>query len=133
LRGILGGNAYESNISAKQAQAEENARISQAGKNGRWPFCASAPTVERKKTSYGVSYVRVARRKAGIGALPRLIIVVGKNVSPLAVKRNLLKRRIRAIMRPALKTSPFSYKVVAGKEALTAPFVALRDELFHHV
>lgn len=130
---VYSERTYESNVPAKQTQAEEDARILEAGNDVWRALGAPASSVEKETSSRDVSAVRVIKRRAGGGKTPRLLIAVGKSVSPLATKRNLLKRRIRAIMRPVLKTSPFSYKVVAGKGALAIPFSTLKSELLNHV
>lgn len=59
----------------------------------------------------------------------QLIIVVGKNVSKKATQRNLLKRRMRAIMQPVLKESSKDYTIIIRPEALNLSYQELRKEV----
>ncbi len=61
----------------------------------------------------------------------RVIIVVGKNVSPKATKRNLVKRRIRAAIQPYKKLLSECPEIViiATPTALEYSYGALREEL----
>ena len=55
--------------------------------------------------------------------------MVGKKVAKKAVERNLLKRRIKAIMRSTLKQTKLDYAIFVRPEARTASFKELREEI----
>ncbi len=65
-------------------------------------------------------------------APPRFGLTVSKKTSPLAVRRNRIRRRLREALRTgaALSAIPgHDYVLVARIEALAAPFAALREEI----
>jgi len=63
----------------------------------------------------------------------RLVIIIGKRVSKKAVRRNKLRRRIRAIMQLAMKNPNKDYTVIVkpGAEDLTYP--ELKEEIKHQI
>lgn len=58
-----------------------------------------------------------------------LLVVVGTSVSKKATERNLVKRRIRAIMRKILKESPKEFTVIAKKGAASISYGDLEEEI----
>lgn len=54
-------------------------------------------------------------------ATPRFAVVVGTKVSKKAVVRNLLKRRIRAILREKMSRFPAQYDYLVSVRAKTTP------------
>ncbi len=59
----------------------------------------------------------------------RLFLAVGKAVAKKAVARNLLKRRLRAIMKPLLKDENRDFLVIARPGAAEASFRELKNEI----
>ena len=73
--------------------------------------------------------IELRRAPRGSGAR-KLSIVVPKSIAPRAVDRNLLRRRIRAVLSAAIKDSGTSYNVIVRqKAALSLPFQDLCSEL----
>ena len=62
-------------------------------------------------------------------AAKRLVIVIGKKVSPKATERNRLKRRIRAILTEHCKKTKDAYKVIVKPEAKNLSFEELKREV----
>jgi ribonuclease P protein component len=61
---------------------------------------------------------------------PKLIISVSKKVAKKAVTRNLIKRRVRAVVKPLLpKLPPKAYLLVARPGAEEIRGAALKEEL----
>jgi ribonuclease P protein component len=59
----------------------------------------------------------------------KVVISVSKKVSKLAVTRNLVKRRVRAVLRPLLSSlKPASYLFIARSGAETIKGKALEQE-----
>ncbi len=58
-----------------------------------------------------------------------LIVSVGVKAVKKATGRNLLKRRIRAIMRPIIKKTRTDYMIVVKKEAAEIGFSELEREI----
>lgn len=65
----------------------------------------------------------------------RIVILVGKNVSKKAVLRNLLKRRIKAIMRSIIKkdSEKNNILIIVKPEALKLTFRALKEEIMEKI
>lgn len=74
------------------------------------------------------SFLTIKTKSRGSQKKP-LIIIVGKKVAKKAVERNLLKRRIKAIMRPVLKRSKLDYAIFVRSEAREASFKELGEEI----
>lgn len=63
----------------------------------------------------------------------RLLLGIGKSVSKKAVTRNLLKRRVRVLMRPiTLKNPEWDYTVVINPGAEKLPFSVLKKIIETH-
>lgn len=62
-----------------------------------------------------------------------LLIAVSTKVSKKATARNLIKRRIRAIMKPILKYSEYTYLVIVKPEAIKLNYQELKNELFKKI
>ncbi|MCL4399725.1 ribonuclease P protein component [Patescibacteria group bacterium] len=73
-------------------------------------------------------FVFVKKKKEG----GKSIIAVGKSVSKKATERNLIKRRIRAVLRSA-KNSPASLFVVAKPGVLSLNFNELKKEIENQI
>jgi len=58
-----------------------------------------------------------------------LVIVVGTRVSKKATTRNLLKRRIRAIMRPVMKNRINDYVIIVKPETTKLTYLELKEEI----
>ena len=58
-----------------------------------------------------------------------VMIVVGANIAKKATERNLIRRRIRAIITPIAKTRKKSFVVIAGPESKKASFCDLKSEI----
>ena len=58
-------------------------------------------------------------------------VVVSKKIAPRAVTRNLIRRRIYAILREEMKKGRLQHALVVypNKRAVAAPFAALKTEL----
>lgn len=61
-----------------------------------------------------------------------IAVSVGKHVHPLATQRNVLKRRIRSIIRSAMP-SGWSWVLTARRGALEMPYEALKKEIVESV
>ncbi len=62
---------------------------------------------------------------------PLCVVVIAKKVAPRAVDRNLLRRRIRSVLREFAKTTPkrHVFMVYTKKGIISLPFHALKEEL----
>lgn len=80
-----------------------------------------------RRAHTGLFSVQALPREAGLPA--RVGFTVSKRVSPLAVKRNRIRRRLKAAMRLMAPPAATDYVVVARIEALTAPFSRLTSDL----
>lgn len=58
-----------------------------------------------------------------------LVVVVGKKVSKKATKRNLIKRRVRSIMREFIKRQKKDYTVIVGSGAKNLDFKEMKKEI----
>ena len=72
--------------------------------------------------------VIIKRNRAGLQRTP-LIIVVGTKVAKRAVDRNLLKRRIREIMRPKVNEKKHDYTIITRPGATGLSFKELEEFL----
>ncbi len=59
----------------------------------------------------------------------RLKIVLGKSVARQAVQRNLIKRRVRAVLNPLVRRWPNELVVLVRPEAAKKTYAALAKEL----
>lgn len=95
----------------------------------------------RRHHSPRMSLQAAERTAPGPSEAPRFGLTVSRKVGN-AVKRNRVKRRLRAALRllaapvqgqdaPALGQPRFDYVVVARSEAIGAPFESLLDDLRH--
>lgn len=75
-----------------------------------------------------MSFLVVKVNPAGFQKKP-LIIAIGTRVSKKAVERNLIKRRIRAIMQPAIKKKDKNYLIIARPEVKRLTYQELKKEL----
>jgi len=57
-------------------------------------------------------------------------VIVGKNILKTAVGRNLLKRRVRAILLPFSKKSRKSFWVIAKPAAAKMSFQEIKKEIY---
>lgn len=65
-----------------------------------------------------------------IGTTPKAAVIVGKNVHPLASKRNLIKRRVREILRKrVLPTSKNVMVVKMTYKSRNATYAQLETEI----
>jgi ribonuclease P protein component len=83
-----------------------------------------------RRVHTGLFSVQSLPREASEG--PRVGFTVSKRVSPSAVKRNRIKRRLREAVRVAghgLSATATDFVIVAKAEALTAPYLRLTCEL----
>ncbi len=71
----------------------------------------------------------VVRVKPRGSQAKRLFLAVGTAVSKKAVVRNLLKRRLRAVMRPILKDNKEDFLVIAKPGAQLLTFAELKEEV----
>ncbi|HXF44236.1 MAG TPA: ribonuclease P protein component [Candidatus Paceibacterota bacterium] len=62
-----------------------------------------------------------------------MVISIGKGVARKAVTRNLLKRRIRAVMRPILKEKEGYFSVIARPGAAEATFADIKREILESI
>lgn len=62
-----------------------------------------------------------------------LIVTVSKKTAKRAVDRNLIKRRIRAIMRPYLKTPNKDFMIIAKSGIIEVPFSELKKQIEKHL
>lgn len=62
-------------------------------------------------------------------ASPKLAVVVGKNVSLLAVKRNLTKRRVKSVLLELLPKLKSNLVVRAFPSVLKVSYAELKNEL----
>ncbi|MEK7464352.1 MAG: ribonuclease P protein component [Patescibacteria group bacterium] len=62
-----------------------------------------------------------------------LIVVVGTSVSKKATERNLLKRRVRIIMKPYLVANRHDFTIILTKEALKRTFNDLKKEIIEQI
>ncbi len=60
-----------------------------------------------------------------------IMIIIFKNYSKKAVERNLIKRRIRAILRPFIKENDFL--VLVKPEAKQLNFLQLKEEILRQI
>ncbi|OGG40221.1 hypothetical protein A3A21_02500 [Candidatus Jorgensenbacteria bacterium RIFCSPLOWO2_01_FULL_45_25b] len=74
----------------------------------------------------------IKRRRTGEGA-PPLFIVVGKKIFPKATARNLIKRRLRAIMRPVLQERKEAFTIIVQKEAKEMSFQELKEATLSNI
>ncbi len=70
----------------------------------------------------------VKKSRSGSQKKP-LVVVVGAKVARRAVDRNLLKRRVRDIMRPAVKDKKNDYTVITRPGAPALTFAELKELL----
>jgi len=63
------------------------------------------------------------------GGVSRVGFTVSKRVSPSAVKRNRIRRRLKEAMRLIAAPEAADYVIVAKIEALTAPFARIASDL----
>lgn len=63
------------------------------------------------------------------GGDSRVGFTVSKRVSPLAVKRNRIRRRLKEAMRQVAAPDATDFVIVAKIESLSAPFARLRSDL----
>ena len=89
---------YVKNISTKQEKKKENTRISRPKTNSWGKECAAAPTGAGEKKTFGVATSRFFIVRRIRGAKKPFFVSVSKSVAKKATERNLLKRRVRAIM-----------------------------------
>lgn len=80
-----------------------------------------------RRAHTGLFSVQAMPRSEGKPA--RVGFTVSRQVSPLAVKRNRIRRRLKAAMRLMDPPGATDYVVVARIEALTAPFRRLTSDL----
>lgn len=125
-------SSNEPDLPTKKKEAGENARVFTALGDPSWACSFEATASEGQKTPHAVNAVRVIQQRLRADA-PELVVVVGKTVAKKAATRNLIKRRVRAILHPFLETPMCSYKVIIGKGAATLSFAELRKELLEHV
>jgi ribonuclease P protein component len=71
----------------------------------------------------------VLKKKRHVVGGRRLVIVVGKAVSKKSVDRNLLKRRIRVVMRSFVGEAENDFTVIVRPEANKLSFKGLKSEL----
>ncbi len=67
-------------------------------------------------------------KQAGTQKKP-LVIAIGKKISKKATERNLLKRRIKAIMQPIIKGSGHDFIITVKPEAINLTYRELKKEL----
>ena len=60
---------------------------------------------------------------------PGFFVVVGSRVSKKAVERNLIKRRIRAILREISTAPPGRITIISKSESVKAKFTELKKEI----
>lgn len=72
--------------------------------------------------------VFVKMRPRGFQKKP-LIVSVSAKIIKKATERNLLKRRIRAIMRPVIKQTKTDYMIIVRKEVMGTVFSELEREI----
>lgn len=59
---------------------------------------------------------------------PRIAIIISKKVAPKATKRNLIKRRIKAILQPTINNLPnFDLIFITKPELAKKDFAELKD------
>ncbi|MBI5404877.1 MAG: ribonuclease P protein component [Candidatus Kerfeldbacteria bacterium] len=83
----------------------------------------------RSRTAAGRRFI--LKYRPGASAKTRVGVVVGSKVSKLAVERNLLRRRIREIMRTQIDRLPshFDLVVIAKPAAKNASFQEVEQEV----
>lgn len=120
------------NLSTKEKEKSANSwflkKKAHAGRKS--DFAKKAP--ERKKKIGGLNAVNqnlltIKKKTRGFQKKP-LIIIVNKKVSKRAVDRNLLKRRVKAIMRRFLESGG-DYTIIIKPEALSLSFTELKEEI----
>ncbi|MFB6212794.1 MAG: ribonuclease P protein component [Candidatus Magasanikbacteria bacterium] len=57
------------------------------------------------------------------------LIIVSKDVSKKATKRNLIKRRIRGVFRDFIESDNYDYTVIVNPEAENFSFWELKNEI----
>jgi ribonuclease P protein component len=60
-------------------------------------------------------------------------VLVGKNVFGSAVKRNLLKRRIRAILTPLVRGTGSKFIIIAKPSSASASFKEIKEEILNQI
>ncbi len=70
----------------------------------------------------------VKTKPRGFQKKPLIISLSKKNIKK-ATERNLLKRRIRTIMRPVLNNSKLDYTIIVKKEAANMRFGEIKKEI----
>lgn len=83
-----------------------------------------------RRVHTGLFSVQALSREFDAGV--RVGFTVSKRVSPSAVKRNRIKRRLREAVRVAghgLSATATDFVIVAKAEALTAPYLRITSEL----
>jgi ribonuclease P protein component len=139
----------EADVPAQQSEAQEDARFSRADADPRWPSRDPVAPPAGPQASRGLIWrirdratfealaearthragpVRIRQVASGRDEPPRVAYAVGRPVGD-AVRRNRLRRRLRAAIRQheALLAPGHAYLVSAGPEALTMSYPALSD------
>jgi ribonuclease P protein component len=142
----------EAHVPAQQSQAEEEARLPQSHAHPRWSRGAPQPPPARSQASQRLTWrirdratfealsgTRWIRRGPlslryvpdADGSRARVAYSVAR-VRGSAVRRNRIRRRLRAAVRAAEARGDLAsgaYLVAAGPEVLTMPFAALEQAL----
>ena len=121
---------YESDVSAEEEKVKADARILETRTLTTGEKCVAAEADEGTEETHriGVLYftLKVISHKP---SSRRVVCVVPKTAVKKAVKRNLIKRRIRAILEPLLRTTPDDFVVVTRKGIEGVVFGELRRDL----
>lgn len=79
-----------------------------------------------------MSFLDIRILKSGSLGKP-VIIIIGRKVVKKAVQRNLLKRRIKAILQPIAKEKDKNYLVKIRLEAVKASFGELKTDILERL
>ena len=124
--------SYEQNISTKKEKKSTDTRIFEAIEDARREKCVEKKESARKKEALGIAMnpVIVKKRKSGLQKKPLFIVIRTADVRG-ASKRNLLKRRIRTIVRLWLKNkkSINDYTVIVKKGGDVLSFEEIKKNI----
>lgn len=118
---------YVKNISTKQEKKKKDPRVSRAQKDSGREKCAQETPSKREEKAFGVITTRFFVVRKIRGAKKPFFVSVSKSVAKKATERNLLKRRIRSILKNTIREG--FYCVVVKPAAHMVSFQELKDDL----
>ena len=124
----------QKNLPAEKKEKKKKPRFFEAKENGRRASGFKTPHEKGEEKDFSLNYRMAFFVIKKVLSQPRTLrVIVGKNVAKKAVARNLLKSRIKTIVRPILTKSKAGFVIIVKSGAADLTFTELRKEVIRAV